>query len=76
VIAGGLRNGKSKFGRNSLGRENTGVEGIVSSEVIREIFTRGSIEGDGLLGAKKAINGYYILKNGKTSSLAFFNQSN
>ncbi len=49
-----------------------GVDGI-DSEVIREIFTRGSIEENGLLGERKATNGYYILKNGKTSSLAFYN---
>jgi len=49
-----------------------GIDGI-DSEVIREIFTRGSIEENGLLGAKKVTNGYYILKNGKTSSLAFYN---
>lgn len=49
-----------------------GVDGI-DSEVIREIFTRGSIEESGLLGDKKVTNGYYILKNGKTSSLAFYN---
>ena len=49
-----------------------GVEGI-DAEVIREIFTRGIIEENGLLGDKKETNGYYILKNGKTSSLAFYN---
>ncbi len=49
-----------------------GIDGI-DSEVIREIFTRGSIEENGLLGDRKATNGYYILKNGKTSSLAFYN---
>lgn len=49
-----------------------GVEGI-DAEVIREIFTRGSVEENGLLGDKKETNGYYILKNGKTSSLAFYN---
>lgn len=49
-----------------------GVDGI-DSEVIREIFTRGSIEENGILGERKATNGYYILKNGKTSSLAFYN---
>ena len=49
-----------------------GIEGI-DAEVIREIFTRGSIEENGFLGDKKATNGYYILKNGKTSSLAFYN---
>ena len=42
-------------------------------EVIREIFLKGSIEENGLLGNKKVKNGYYILKNGKTSSLAFYN---
>ncbi|MEY4286707.1 MAG: hypothetical protein RL511_785 [Bacteroidota bacterium] len=49
-----------------------GIDGI-DSEVIREIFTRGSIEENGLLGDRKTTNGYYILKNGKTSSLAFYN---
>lgn len=51
-----------------------GVDGI-DSEVIREIFTRGSIDENGLLGEKKVTNGYYILKNGKTSSLAFYNHN-
>ena len=54
---------------------NYGVEGI-DSDVIREIFTRGSIEENGILGDKKITNGYYILKNGKTSSLAFYNHFN
>lgn len=45
----------------------------IDAEVIREIFTRGSVEENGLLGDKKETNGYYILKNGKTSSLAFYN---
>ena len=49
-----------------------GVDGM-DAEVIREIFTRGSVEENGLLGDKKETNGYYILKNGKTSSLAFYN---
>lgn len=49
-----------------------GVEGI-DADVIREIFTRGSVEENGLLGDKKETNGYYILKNGKSSSLAFYN---
>ncbi len=49
-----------------------GVDSI-DAEVIREIFTRGSVEENGLLGDKKETNGYYILKNGKTSSLAFYN---
>lgn len=49
------------------------VEGI-DSEVIRQIFTKGKIDEDGILGSKKINNGYYILKNGKSSSLAVYNQ--
>jgi PhoH-like ATPase len=48
------------------------VEGL-DSEVIRQIFTKGKIDENGLLGNKKLNNGYYILKNGKSSSLAFYN---
>lgn len=45
----------------------------VDSEQIRQIFTKGRIEEDGILGDHKIANGYYILKNGKTSSLAVYN---
>ena len=45
----------------------------VSSEQIRQIFTKGRIDEDGLLGEHKIANGYYILKNGKSSSLAVYN---
>lgn len=45
----------------------------VDSEVIRQIFTKGRIEEEGILGTRKIANGYYILKNGKTSSLAVYN---
>jgi PhoH-like ATPase len=48
------------------------VEGV-DSEVIRHIFTKGKVDEDGILGPKKAKNGYYILKNGKSSSLAYYN---
>jgi PhoH-like ATPase len=48
------------------------IEGV-DSEIIRQIFTKGKIDEDGILGAKKAINGYYILRNGKSSSLACYN---
>ncbi len=49
------------------------IEGV-DSEVIRQIFTHGKIEENGLLGDKKVVNGYYILKNGKTSSLVAYDQ--
>ena len=48
------------------------IEGV-DSEVIRQIFTAGKIDEDGILGNKKIANGYYILKNGKSSSLAGYN---
>lgn len=54
-------------------KSNT-VEGV-DSEKIREIFTKGRIDENGILGANKLTNGYYILKNGKSSSLAFFNHA-
>lgn len=50
------------------------IEGV-DSEVIRHVFTRGKIDEEGILGNKKAKNGYYILKNGKSSSLATYNHS-
>lgn len=45
----------------------------LESDIIREIFTRGKIEEAGILGERKVANGYYILKNGKSSSLAYYN---
>ena len=48
------------------------IDGLESA-YIREIFTKGSVPEDGNLGEKKEVNGYYILKNGKTSALAFYN---
>ena len=54
-------------------KSNT-IEGV-DSEKIREIFTKGRIDENGILGANKLTNGYYILKNGKSSSLAFFNHA-
>lgn len=46
----------------------------IDSEIIRQIFTKGKLDEDGILGNKKVNNGYYILKNGKSSSLAVYNQ--
>lgn len=45
----------------------------VDSEKIRQIFTKGFIEEDGLLGKQKVANGYFILKNDASSSLAVYN---
>lgn len=46
----------------------------IDSEIIRQIFTKGKLDEEGILGPKKSNNGYYILKNGKSSSLAVYNQ--
>ncbi|MCE2710931.1 MAG: PhoH family protein [Cryomorphaceae bacterium] len=51
------------------------IEGV-DSETIRQIFTSGKVEEAGILGKKKVSNGYYILKNGKSSCLAGYNHFN
>jgi PhoH-like ATPase len=45
----------------------------VDSEDIRHLFTKDTIDENGILGDKKVANGYYILKNGKTSVLVYYN---
>lgn len=45
----------------------------VDADQIRQIFTKGAIPEVGILGNKKIANGYYILKNGTSSSLAVYN---
>ena len=71
VIAEDYETGKVTI--QSDERSNTIEE--VDSEKIREIFTKGRIDENGILGDSKLVNGYYILKNGKSSSLAFFNHA-
>ena len=48
----------------------------VESDIIREIFIKSTIAENGLLGKKKKTNSYYILKNGKNSSLCYYNHLN
>lgn len=48
------------------------IEGV-DAEIIRHIFTAGKVDENGILGEKKMTNGYYILKNGKSSSLTVYN---
>tara|TARA_B100001287_G_C22685168_1_gene532920 strand:- start:165 stop:1484 length:1320 start_codon:yes stop_codon:yes gene_type:complete len=71
VIAEDYETGKVAI--QSEEKSNT-IEGV-DSERIREIFTKGRLDENGILGASKLVNGYYILKNGKSSSLAFFNHA-
>jgi PhoH-like ATPase len=61
---------------NSDMAQSSSVQTIenIDSDQIRQIFTKGRIEEGGILGNQKIANGYYILKNGKSSSLAVYNQ--
>jgi PhoH-like ATPase len=62
-----------KVDNNHLEQSSASTIEGVDSEVLRHIFTSGKIDEDGVLGSKKIANGYYILKNGKSSSLAAYN---
>lgn len=53
-----------------LGKER--IENL-SSEVIKEIYEKGFLEDCSFLEDRKRNNNFYILKNGKASSLAFYN---
>lgn len=50
---------------------NATVEGV-DSDAIKQLFLKGVIDEQGILGPKKTANGFYILKNGKSSSLAYY----
>lgn len=64
-----------KVDPSELDKTGTYTIDNVDAETIRQIFTRGKIDEDGILGEKKVPNGYYILKNGKTSSLVVYDES-
>jgi PhoH-like ATPase len=64
-----------KVNTTDLDKPGTYTIDNVDSEIIRQIFTHGKIAENDVLGEKKIPNGYYILKNGKTSSLAVYNQA-
>lgn len=48
------------------------VEGV-DSKAIRELFQSGVFEDTEILGSQKKANGFYVLKNGRSSALAFYN---
>lgn len=45
----------------------------IDAEIIRELFNKGKVDENGILGEKKTANGFYILKNDNASSLAYYN---
>lgn len=64
-----------KVDPTELDKSGTYTIDNVDSEVIRQVFTHGKIDENGILGEKKIPNGYYILKNGKTSSLVVYDDT-
>lgn len=54
---------------------NTGISSLenIDSEVIRKIFTDGHTLDSSFLGKNKKANQFYILKNGRSSALAYYN---
>lgn len=48
---------------------------VLEPKIINELYKKGMIPEQGLLGDKKVANGYYILTNGKDSVLARYDQN-
>lgn len=71
ILSEDYETGKVKADTNE---PSTNLIEHIDAETIRQIFTKGKIDEDGILGNRKVNNGYYILKNGKTSSLVVYNQ--
>lgn len=71
IIAEDYETGKVDHGK--IDSSSVRIIEDLDSDLIRQIFTKGHLEEDGILGDKKIANGYYILKNGKSSSLAVYN---
>jgi len=65
-----------KVDNSDLQTSSTTTIENVDSEVIKHLFLKGSIEENGVLGNLKIANGYYILKNGKSSSLTYYDPLN
>lgn len=62
-----------KVDQKSLESSSLRVVENIDSDVIRHLFNKGKVPEDGILNDSKVANGYYVLKNGRSSSLAFYN---
>lgn len=62
-----------KVDQKSLDTSSLRVVENIDSDVIRHLFNKGKVPEDGILNDNKVANGYYVLKNGRSSSLAFYN---
>lgn len=61
-----------KVDQRELQTSSTTTIEHIDSDVIKHLFLKGTIEEAGILGDLKVANGFYILKNGKSSSLTYF----
>ncbi len=61
-----------KVDQRELQTSSTTTIEHIDSDVIKHLFLKGTIEENGILGDLKTANGFYILKNGKSSSLTYF----
>lgn len=62
-----------KVDQKTLDTSSLRVVENIDSDVIRHLFNKGKVPEDGILNGNKVANGYYVLKNGRSSSLAFYN---
>ncbi|MGM0479197.1 MAG: PhoH family protein [Bacteroidota bacterium] len=62
-----------KVDQTTLDTSSLRVVENVDSDVIRQLFNKGRVGEEGVLGDLKSPNGYYVLKNGRSSSLAYYN---
>ena len=62
-----------KVDQKSLDTSSLRVVENIDSDVIRHLFNKGKVPEDGILNENKVANGYYVLKNGRSSSLAYYN---
>ena len=62
-----------KVDQTTLDSSSLKVVENIESDVIRQLFNKGRVAEEGVLGKHKTPNGYYVLKNGRSSSLAYYN---
>jgi PhoH-like ATPase len=62
-----------KVDQKTLDTSSLRVVENIDSDVIRHLFNKGKVPEDGILNGNKVANGYYVLKNGRSSSLAYYN---
>jgi PhoH-like ATPase len=62
-----------KVDQQSIEKPSSGRINDIPSEVIQQLFKKSKLPENGILGAEKRSNAYYVLKNGQSSILAHYN---